>query len=265
MLPELFRIGSFPVRTYGLLLMLGVFVGAWLAARRATKNGMQPEVIWDSLFWLVIPGILGARITYIAQNWSSYASRPSELFSLQFNGLTSFGGLIFGFLGLLVYLKVKKAPFWPFVDALGIPVLVGHAFGRVGCLLNGCCFGYPCEHGGFCVPVEGHAGLFVPAQLYDAIFCLILAAVLSQVERANLRRGASFFMALAGYGLSRFVYEFWRAGPETSPGVFSADLIAGLPITKGQAMALVFVAVGGALFLWRQMRAPGDEAPTAAA
>lgn len=264
--PELFRIGSFPIKSYGVLLMIGVIVASYMASRRAPRYGLKPDVIWDSLFWMVIPGILGARITFIVQNWSYYSQNTNELFSLQFNGLTSFGGLILGFVGLMVYIKVKKLDPWAIFDSIGVPVLIGHAFGRIGCLLNGCCFGYPCgQHGAFCVHVEGHQGEFLPAQAYDAGICVLIALALIGVEKKwAMKPGSSFFLAVASYGLSRFIFEFWRAGPETAPGVFAADLIAGTPITKGQAMALVFVAVGLGFLIWRQMRPSPPSSPTPA-
>lgn len=254
MLPELFRIGDFPIRSYGVLFLIGVLVAVAMAAKRAPRYGLKADLVWDSLFWMLVPGVLGARITYIAQNWSHYSNNTAELFSLQFNGLTSFGGLIFGFVGLVVWLKIKKAPFWSFVDVIGVPVLVAHSIGRIGCLLNGCCYGYPCTDS-FCVHVEGQTGTFLPAQAFDAGMSLAMAGGLILIERGRLKDGASFSLFLAAYGASRFIYEFWRAGPfDPASGRYLPDLLAGTPITKGQAMALVFVLLGAALLAFRQAK-----------
>ncbi len=100
--PELFRLGSFPVRSYGVLLVIGVVIAVAVARSRAPRYGIEPDKIWDSAFWLVLAGILGARLTYIVQHWTYFQSHPAELWTLRFEGLTSFGGILFGFLGFLV-------------------------------------------------------------------------------------------------------------------------------------------------------------------
>lgn len=259
--PELFKIGAFPVRSYGVLLMIGVLVAVWMSRRRAPRFGVEPDRFYDAVFWMVIPGILGARITYMALNWGYYAANPAELWSFQFNGLTSFGGMIGGFIGFIVWARIARQPIWPMLDAMAVPVLVAHAFGRIGCLLNGCCFGWPSTLP-IAVPVDGHAGTFLPAQAFDTLMCLAFAAALAAYDRRRLPIGMPFSIAVVAYGVSRFIYEFWRAGPQKN-GVYVQDLLFSLPITKGQGMALVLVVVGILMVLKARQRPMHSEAAAA--
>lgn len=268
MYPILFHIGSFPVRSYGVILMIGVLVALWFARKRAPKFGVLPEDLLDSLFWMIIPGILGARLVYIAQNFKEMAAQ-NQLFSLQFNGLTSFGGMIFGLIGVIAYVKFKKKPLWPMLDTIGVPVLVAHAIGRIACLMNGCCFGWPGEEW-YCVPVDGLHGHFLPAQLLDTFMCLAFAGILMLMERKKHPYGVSTSLVIISYGVSRYIYEFWRAGKQVN-GKWVADSMANLPITRAQFTAVILVIIGLAMYFILSKRkaipesAPSDPTPEAAA
>jgi phosphatidylglycerol:prolipoprotein diacylglycerol transferase len=260
--PNLFEIPGTAIRigSYGVLLMIGVIVALFLARKRAPQFGIHPDRLYDALFWMLIPGILGARITYIAQNWPYYQAHQNELYSLQFMGLTSFGGMIGGFLGFYAWSRISKTNLWPLLDVVGIPVLVAHAFGRIGCLLNGCCHGFPGD-AWYCVARYDQAGrylgTFAPAQAFDTAMCILFAVVLYMIEkRKSFAIGQSFGMAVAAYGLSRFIYEFWRAGEADKNYV--RDSIGSLPLSTGQAMALVLVVVGVVVMVVRR-RQPQPE------
>lgn len=246
MRPVLFKPFGFSVRSYGVLLVIGVIVAAYLARRRAPRFGIDPERIWDAAFWLVLPGILGARITYIVQNLGYYTQHLNELFSLRFEGLTSFGGLLFGFFGLLFWTKKTKTPLLPFLDVLGVPVLVAQAIGRIGCLFNGCCYGRPTT-AWYGVHFEGLDGRHVPAQLVDTALMLVGALALTLIERAvKLKQGVSFGLFLCAYGLSRFIFEFFRAGTseEVARGIASSAFLGPVHITAAQVTCLVIVLLG---------------------
>lgn len=254
--PNLFEVPGTGIRvgSYGVLLMIGVIVALFLSRKRAPQFGIHPDRLYDALFWMLIPGILGARITYIAQNWSYYMAHQNELWSLQFMGLTSFGGMIGGFIGFYIWSRIAKVNLWPLLDVVGIPVLIAHAFGRIGCLLNGCCHGFKGEDW-YCVPrydPAGHyLGHFTPAQAFDTVMCVVFALVLYGIEkRRSFRIGQSFGLAVAAYGVSRFIYEFWRAGDADKNYV--RDSIGSLPLSTGQAMALVLIIVGAVLMVVRR-------------
>ncbi len=249
--PVLFEIGPLPVRSYGVLLVVGVLVAVLMARARAPRWGIAPDKVWDATFWLVFPGIIGARVFYIAQNWDHYSRNTAELFSLRFDGLTSFGGLVFGFLGLLVWAKRSKVSIPAFLDVVGVPVLVAQAIGRLGCLLNGCCYGRPTD-AWYGVAVNGLPGPHAPAQLVDFVLMLLGAFVVWAVERRRpLATGQSFGLMLVAYGFSRAVYEIFRAGTreEFERGIASSATLGASPVTTAQVFALAMAVVGVAVYL----------------
>lgn len=252
--PILFQIGSFKLHSFGVLMVLAFFGGLWLARLRAKRFGIDPQAITDACFYTLLFGILGARVAFIAQELPHYLANPRELFSWQFQGLTSFGGILFGFAYLVLWAKRKNVPLLNLLDLMAGPMLLGQAIGRVGCLMNGCCYGGACTLP-WAVHVEGLPGLYHPAQIYESLMDLTALAILMVFERRGLARGQSLSLMLILYGAARFIYEFWRAGS-------SSDLMPGLPITLAQAVAGAMIVLGGALLVvFRNKAAATQEIP----
>jgi phosphatidylglycerol:prolipoprotein diacylglycerol transferase len=251
MYPILFEIFGFKVHSYGVLLILGFFAALWVARRRAPRYGFTPEEVSDIGFWTLIFGVLGARVVYILLELPHFLSHPNEILSWQFQGLTSFGGLIFGFLYLLFWCWRKKRSFLSLLDLVSAPALVGFGFGRIGCLLNGCCYGALCKPGDlFCVAVDHEPGLYVPAQLYDSLMNFAAFGLLVWMEsrfrqhanRPGLGKGLSFALFLILHGTARFIYEIFRAGA-------SSEVLPMIGLTLAQITALAFIVAGVALYL----------------
>lgn len=246
MLPVIFKIGSFQLRSYGLLLMLGFLIGALWAQKRAKARGIDPALVFDAVFWMLIPGVLGARIFYIAQEWSYYSTHKSELYSVQFSGLTSFGGFVFAFIALGIWCRIKKVCLWKILNLFSAPMLLANGIGRIGCLLHGCCYGIATD-GPLGVAFHDLPGKHLPAQLIETFLSFLGAWILSRLEISKqLTNGRSFGLGLVLLGLARFIYEFWRAGTvdEVARGIASSTRIPGLPITEAQVVSLVFVLLG---------------------
>lgn len=242
MFPVLFHIGSFPIRTFGLVLAIAALIGMLMATRRAPRYGVKPDAVYDLCFWLIIAGVLGARALYVIQEWKTYSANPSELLKLQFDGLTSFGGLIGGTVAATIWSIRARVSLITLVDMLAVPVLVAHAIGRVGCLLNGCCYGPPISGfpGVHFVELHSPYPFHQPAQLYDMAMLLVGAWLVSRIEARGLRPGQSSALMLIAYGTSRFIFEFWRID-------VSSTRWGTLPITQAQAAALAMVIAG---LLW---------------
>lgn len=245
MYPILFHIGSFKVHTYGVILIIAFLVALLIARMRAPRFGISPTKLSDMAFLMLIAGVLGARVLFLIQeppkDWHEY-------FSLQFAGLTSFGGLIGGAIVVLWWARRTGTNLRALLDVFGPPLLVGFAIGRVGCLLNGCCFGGVCPNDfplGIHVPGDTQH-LFYPAQAYDSLMNLAGFGLLLWIERRGLRLGQVFGLALALNGLSRFIYEFSRAGTDAqvAAGLRSSTYWGSLPITQAQAAALAIAAFG---------------------
>ena len=258
--PILFKIGTFEVRSFGVAMIVAFMLSVWLAQSRAPKFGITKSQIGDMAFWSILAGVFGARFLFIVQEWSYFAAHPDKLFTLKFEGLTSFGGLIFGVGAALIWAKKKGIPTRNLLDAVAPAFLVGHLIGRIGCLFNGCCFGGVCPTGTFGgVHVDGDSFLHYPAQAYDtAMNLLALGIVLFVERRVRFRPGQVTGLVIALHGLARFVYEFWRAGTDEQvrQGLASSTywFTKPFPITQAQAMAAVLILIGGAMYAFSQRR-----------
>ena len=251
MLPVLFKIGQFEVHSYGLILILA-FIAAYIFGRaRAPRYGLTKDQVGDAFFWTLILGVLGARIGFILQELPYYLEHTNELLSWKFQGLTSFGGLVAGFLALLWMAKRFEVSTRNLLDLAGAPMLLGHAIGRVGCLLNGCCYGRRCDLP-WGIPVRHQDGLFHPAQIYDSLMVLAGLWLLLLFEKRGLKPGQSVSLAIIFYSASRFIYEFWRAGTraEVDAGFATSTYFDNIPLTEAQIFSVLCILVAG-FFFWR--------------
>jgi phosphatidylglycerol:prolipoprotein diacylglycerol transferase len=253
--PTLIKIGSFEVPSFGVMIVLGFLAGLFLAIKRAPKYGITPAQVQDVAFYALIAGIIGARVVFIALEWHYYSAHLNEVLSLRFAGLTSFGGLFFGMAAIAIWCRKVKVPFLALCDIFAPTFLLAHAIGRVGCLLNGCCFGGVCPADyPVGIHILGDDRLHHPAQVYDSLMNLVALGVILQVERIRAFSGQIFALFMVLHGIARFIYEFWRAGtPEqVARGAASSTymVISGqqLPITDAQVMALAMVLAGGIMY-----------------
>lgn len=135
-----------PIRGYGFMLLLGVLSGVWLATYRARRMGIDPEKILSLAFWMFLVGIVGARLFYVIEFWDQF-QRESLLETLKSaiqvteGGLVVYGSLIGASIAAAVYLRRQRLPILAVADLISPSLVVGLSFGRIGCLLNGCCFG----------------------------------------------------------------------------------------------------------------------------
>ena len=142
---------GFPVRGYGTLLIIAAVSGIALATRRARQAGVHPDTIMSLAFWMFISGIAGGRVFYVIEYWqSNYAQLPlfkalKEVVMFANGGLVVYGALIGASLAFVLFVRRQRLPMLAMADLIAPSLVVGLAFGRIGCLLNGCCFGGVCE------------------------------------------------------------------------------------------------------------------------
>lgn len=146
--PELITLpGGFSVKTYGFCLMVGFLSAVWFAMRRATRVKADPDVILDLSFLSLIFGVGGARAFYVIHYWQTqFADAPNKVlavFDITKGGLEFLGGFLGATAAAIVYARVKKISIRLYLDIMAPGAMWGLAFGRVGCLFNGCCFGGP--------------------------------------------------------------------------------------------------------------------------
>ena len=155
-LPALCEPRGLPIRGYGMMMLLAVLSGMGLAVRRARRAGVDPEMIFALAFWMIIPGIIGARAVYVAEYWQRdfwpVYLRTHELSSLLFavvnvaaGGLVVYGSFVGAMIGLALFWRRHHIPLLATADLIAPGMLLGLALGRVGCMLNGCCYGGPCD------------------------------------------------------------------------------------------------------------------------
>lgn len=137
---------SIPIYSYGFMLMVAFLVSITIARWRAKKEGIDPNKITDLGIYLVCAGILGARLFFIIQFYKEYKYSLLSIFKIYEGGLVYYGGLFAGIVTLLVYVRKNRLPFLKIVDILMPSAALGLGFGRIGCFLNGCCFGKVATH-----------------------------------------------------------------------------------------------------------------------
>jgi len=208
MFPEICRIGPFTVYSYGFMLVAAFLVGVYLASCQAQKEGLGKDLVFNLCFASFICGILGARIFYIAENLSYYVQNPLETIMLQHGGLAWFGGLLSGLAAAALYLRGKRLPAYKVLDIIVPFLALAQAIGRIGCLLNGCCFGRPSEAGLY---FAVHGATLVPTQVYSTLLLLAIFIILRLFQDAPHKSGQIFYTYLLLYSLKRFFIEFWRA------------------------------------------------------
>ena len=227
-------LGTLSIPAYGVMLAIGALIGLQAAIRLGRRRSMSDVLLVDSTLVAITAGIAGARIFYVIQFWSEqFAWRPFyEVFAVWHGGLVFYGGLIGATLATLVFLRVKglsREEIWGLADCAAVGVVLGLAFGRIGCFLNGCCFGRPTDS---CLgvtfppgsPVHEHqlsAGLVpagaacarpvLPSQLFESAAALAIFLVLYLVvARVARTRGLVALWGLALYPVARFLVELTR-------------------------------------------------------
>ncbi|MCX5703032.1 MAG: prolipoprotein diacylglyceryl transferase [Candidatus Omnitrophica bacterium] len=193
--PQICKIGPFTVYSYGLMLAVAFVVSSALASLQARRQQINPDTIFNFLFLTFISGVIGARIFYIIENLSYYIKNPLEIIMLQQGGLSWFGGLIAGVSLGVRYLRNKKLPVYRVLDLVSPYLALGQAIGRVGCYLNGCCFGK----------------VLVPVQILSSLILIFIFIVLRFLQERPHSQGQIFFTYLLLYSVKRFFIEFWRA------------------------------------------------------
>jgi phosphatidylglycerol:prolipoprotein diacylglycerol transferase len=224
--PVIFHIFNFPIHSYGLMLALSFLFGIWFAGRRADKNGLEPHVISDVGFYLILSSIIGARLYYVILHFEEFRGNlwgiinPFHGGNLGIGGLVMYGGFIGALLVSVIYFKIKKYPFLPYADAVAPSIGFGIFLTRIGCFLNGCCFGAPTHSSwGITFPAgspagyyqhECHAAALYPSQLIESVGGLLIAIIVLAVGRKKTVAGVQFYLVGILYSLLRFGVDFTR-------------------------------------------------------
>ena len=212
--PILVKIGPVTVYSYGVMVALGFGLAAYLASRNAHDFGFQKNDVIDLCIVLLIAGLIGARINYVLLHFQYYRLRPAEVFLINRGGLAFYGSFLFGLLGGILFVKKKKLHFWKLADLMAPFIVLAHAVGRVGCFLNGCCFGKVAREGfPFAVSFPHDGLLRYPVQLYSSSALLVLYLFLRRKQKRRRWDGEVFMFYIMSYAVMRFFVEFLREEP----------------------------------------------------
>ena len=232
----------FSVPLYGLLFFIGIAVAAGIAALICKRRSIDRYDIVCSAVYTMIGAAIGAKLLFIAISLddalafaeANNLSFSDTMMSIIKGGFVFYGGFIGGFLGLLIYCKQFKMKLMPFIDIYAVVVPLGHAFGRIGCLFGGCCYGM--EYDGP-LAVEYHYSLsattplntpLLPTQLIEAVSLTLIFALLITLYLKGAKQGVAPVVYLFSYSVLRFILEFFRMDSERGSflGVTTSQWIA---------------------------------------
>jgi phosphatidylglycerol:prolipoprotein diacylglycerol transferase len=238
--PELVRFSVFGIEraiySYGVFVILGIALGLVVAVMRARGEALAPFDVLAAGLFAVAGGLCGGVLLYVAVHVPMFLADPSLW---RQPGLVFYGGLIGGAGGAALYCRVYSVPLWRFADAAAPGLALGHAFGRVGCLLAGCCYGRIVAPS-FPFAVELAGAWRHPVQLYEATGLLVIAAVTTLLPRRH--KGAIFAVYLGAYAVLRLTMERFRGDD------FERGSIPGLrALSTSQAIAAAMLVAAVAL------------------
>ncbi len=206
--PIIFKLGPITIYSYGLMLFIAVFVAINLLVKEAKRKGYNEDFIFNLGAIILISGIIGSRLLYLLLNLEFYIKNPKEIVMLHHGGLAIFGGIVVAIIITFMFANSKKYSFLDIADLVIPYVVLGESIGRIGCLLNGCCYGAPCKFGLY-FPV--HSAILIPTQLISSLILLILYVILRLKQEKPHFNGAVFVNYLLCYSVYRFLIEFFRA------------------------------------------------------
>ncbi|WP_413853985.1 prolipoprotein diacylglyceryl transferase, partial [Candidatus Ruminimicrobium bovinum] len=203
MYPELFTICGFTVYTYGICIATGFFVAMQYVVLNSKIANISKNQIYDLFFYLIVFGILGARLFYVLTEMNYFIKHPVEIIQIWKGGLVYYGGFISSLIFGIWYLYKKHINIKKVLDTFAPAIALGHVFGRLGCFFSGCCYGKECD---FFLSIDNR----YPTQLFEAFGNLIIFILLHRFNKSKHKNGQIFVLYLFFYSLLRFFVEFLR-------------------------------------------------------
>ena len=216
--PEILRWGVLHITSYGLLLAIAFLVGTWVALREARRLALDEDHVVTVILFALVGAIAGARALYVMEHLRDFRGSVLSVLALWQGGLTLYGGIVAGTACGVLAARQLGLPVWVVADALAPSLALGTVFGRVGCFLNGCCYGRPTRlPWGVVFPADSFAGLEFgpvpvhPAQLYFAAAGLAIFLLAWGLRRRTRVPGVLFWGVIALLALVRIPLDLTRA------------------------------------------------------
>lgn len=236
MRPVLIKIGALNIYSYGFMLAIAFLAGTLIARSEARRKGIDPDTIFDLVLVIAFAGIIGARLFYVIGHLREFAKQPFMALAVWQPGLVFYGGLLGGTIAVLIFVRVKKLFLWDIADTIVPGLALGYAIARIGCFLNGCCYGAPSNLpwavNFFDVPRH-------PTQIYSFIYSLLIFGIVWFYRKRIKTPGILFWLYLGLYAISRFVVEFFRVSKSVVFGLSAAQIISVLVFVMAAIVILV--------------------------
>jgi phosphatidylglycerol:prolipoprotein diacylglycerol transferase len=262
MYPELFRIGSFPINTYGVFLALAFLCAILITVKLAARDGLPRERIYDLCLWMLLSSLIGSKILMFFTE-PEYRDHPLQLLSLDFlrSGGVFYGGLIGAILTGYFLMRRYQLPWWKTADACAPGIAIGNFFGRQGCFAAGCCWGKPTSlpwgvkftelgHEITGVPTDAYLH---PTQLYESFAMLAVFFFLLWLHKHRRFSGQVILFYALLYSAIRFAIEFLRADPRGD--LFGLTTLTGLSTSQLISLVVGSSALVLLILRWRKHNA----------
>lgn len=251
--PELIKLGPLAIHTYGFMIAIGFLTSLQVGKRLAARSKLNVDHVLDLGFWCLLVGFIGTRILYIITRLDYFIQDPLAVFKVWEGGLVFLGGPIAVVPFVIWYVRKHKMPIWKVLDVLTPSMVIGHMFGRLGCLASGCCYGKPTGSSWYgirfyseFVEKQYHGVLLHPTQLYESFSLFILFLGLLVVFKRKVFDGQVALSYLLTYPIIRSIIEAFRG-----------DLIRGFVIdgylSTSQFLSLL-ILIGGSITLFYRLR-----------
>lgn len=250
--PIIVHIGGFELRWYGVAIALAVVAAVLVGARRAKKKGIPADEIYSLAPWVLLGGLVGARLFHVVDNFGYYMANPLQILQLQQGGLAIWGGLVVGGLACVVFARVRHIPLGRLVDTLVPALLVAQIIGRFGCIINGDAYGgitnlpwaFIYTNPNALIPANLLGVPTHPYPVYEIVWNAISLAVILRLERHFKVDGLVFLSYLSLYSVGRFALTFVRQ-----------EKVVFLGLQQAQVLAIAVLLASLSLFLYLWIRA----------
>ena len=256
----LFSLDHITIYSYGACLALAIVLNYLVMTRIGRPNGYTPDFVSTLLTLMILTGLIGARLFYVVEHWGDYSGDLSKIFKVQEGGLMFYGGFIMGGISLIAFCLAQRKPVGDVLDLVVTAVPLGQAIGRVGCFLNGCCYGKLSDSPlAVCYPKGSepwthqiYAGIDgitaesplslpgLPSQLFETALTLVIFAVLVSLYKHRRHQWIQVARYMVMYGAARFLVEFSRADPRLHFG----------PLSIGQTISIALMIGGIAIMIY---------------
>ena len=243
--PIIASFGHFALRWYSIIVLVAIVVGMWIAGREAERKGLAKDMMYDLSIWLVLAGIVGARLFHVIDHWSDvFSANPIRVLFVWEGGLAIWGAVVGGLLALALFGWRKHLSIPRLLDTVAPGMVLAQGIGRAACLITGDAMGQPTSGPFGIAYTSPHAMVpqlgvyYTPTPAYEMLMNVAFFAFLWRLRKRNLPDGALFLIYLVLYAAGRFVITFWSSYRTVAMGLNQAQLVSLIALVVGAPLLL---------------------------